>query len=334
MLWQEVMVDHHLHLIAAPFTARKLASAANKPSAPSVYQFLKDLEAVRSDNEIVRLLYVAATRSQRQLHIIASMQPNKNGELKPAAKSLLKVLWPAVQDEFLQATPLQFNSSTEQMDISQFKPQLQRLHTEELSNILDAEVFASHGEQHLENLAQNQSLASLADYLKGVDLQRHCGTLAHKYMELFSLESQQTWRVERVQQCLPAMQKWLQQQGHSRTQAAQGALQVQAALNATLNSEAGQWALNNHKQAASELSLMQTQDLDVQNHIIDRTFIENGTRWILDYKLTNLDESVDFTEAAKQHRPQLERYAGLFVSEGLPVKKAVLFLSTGQLEVL
>ena len=105
VLWQEVMVDNHLHLIAAPLTSANKTSI-KKNTAPDVYQYLKALEAERSDNEVVRLLYVAATRTQRQLHLIASIQTNQKGEIKPVANSLLKVLWPAVETDFSQATPL------------------------------------------------------------------------------------------------------------------------------------------------------------------------------------------------------------------------------------
>ena len=63
VLWQEVTVDHQLHLIAAPLTAKN--NAANK-STPNIYDFLKSIETERNDNEIVRLLYVAATRAERQ----------------------------------------------------------------------------------------------------------------------------------------------------------------------------------------------------------------------------------------------------------------------------
>jgi hypothetical protein len=55
----------------------------------------------------------------------------------------------------------------------------------------------------------------------------------------------------------------------------------------------------------------------------------------VDYKLTQLDQQLDggmnLTLLAAQHRPQLERYASLFVDEKLPIKKAVLFLSMGEL---
>ena len=79
-----------------------------------------------------------------------------------------------------------------------------------------------------------------------------------------------------------------------------------------------------------------SQQSDVKNHVIDRTFVEKEAdgkrvRWVIDYKLTDLDKTSTHQNNAEQHRPQLERYAQLFEAEGLPVKKAVLFLSTGQL---
>ena len=57
----------------------------------------------------------------------------------------------------------------------------------------------------------------------------------------------------------------------------------------------------------------------------------------MDYKLTSFDESIseaDLVTLAEQHRPQLERYAGLFVNDGLAIKKAVLFLNVGKLIAL
>jgi ATP-dependent exoDNAse (exonuclease V) beta subunit len=306
----------------------------NNCKAPSVYQFLKDLEAERSDNEIVRLLYVAATRTQRQLHLIASIQTNKKGEIKPAAKSLLKVLWPAVEADFINATPFVRNDAASAvLDITQFKPQLQRLDSHEFSGEL-LEIFGKKISDFANSVTQlndNSSASIASSPLISSDLQRHCGTLAHLYMSLFAISELSAWNAERIQQCQPAMQKWLVQQGHSVTSSQHGAAQVVSALQATLNSEAGQWVLQKHVEAASELSVMQAQDEGVKNHVIDRTFIEKGTRWIVDYKLTALGESMDLTLAAEQHRPQLERYAGLFGTEALPIKKAVLFLSVGQL---
>ena len=335
VLWQEVMIDKQLHLIAAPLMVNRGASKSiPKPSkAPNVYQFLKNLEAERSDNEIVRLLYVAATRTQRQLHLIASIQTNQKGEIKPAARTLLKVLWPAVEAEFVNATAFKKEAAAiELLDISQFKPQLQRLDSAEFSG----GFLGMIGEQSsaLTNRVTplNNNTSALTDNAAfAADIQRHCGTLAHLYMALFAASDLPTWNAERIAACLPTMQKWLMQQGHAASTSQLSATQVVAALQTTLASEAGQWALQKHTNAASELSVMQAQETSVKNHIIDRTFIENGTRWIVDYKLTAADENKDLTIVAESHRAQLERYASLFASEGLPIKCAIYFLSSGDL---
>jgi ATP-dependent helicase/nuclease subunit A len=345
VLWQEVMVDKHLHLIAAPLKSKAVNS---KNAGASVYDFLKNLEKQRAENELVRLLYVAATRAHRQLHLIASMQANKEGEIKPTANSLLQTLWLAVEAEFSHAKPqIASETSAQPLDISQFIPKLQRLHSAEFIRVISdiSSQPASAKNNHIKQTDDNLSNEPLAinESLLSIDLHKNSGTLAHIYMELFAKTGWQTWTAQRLQQCLPAMQKWLMQHGHTAKNAQQGAGQVLAALSATLNSEAGQWVLHGHTAAASELSLLQAQQEGVKNHVIDRTFIEddvdgNKVRWIVDYKLTALDESLssaaDLADAAEQHRPQLERYAGLFANEGLAIKKAVLFLMVGKLVVL
>jgi hypothetical protein len=50
---------------------------------------------------------------------------------------------------------------------------------------------------------------------------------------------------------------------------------------------------------------------------------------VIDYKSAALTEAGE----AERYRQQLERYARLFVDESLPVRMAVLFLASGELEV-
>jgi ATP-dependent exoDNAse (exonuclease V) beta subunit len=341
VLWQEVMVNQQSYLIAAPLTSKVISATSNtKNATPSVYDFLKSLEKERADNEIVRLLYVAATRAQRQLHVIASVQMSQKGEVKPLANSLLQSIWPALEADFMRATPLSINATEASMiDVNQFKPQLQRLYSQEFTGNfleLNAEVAARKLSQYRSQNDVDTSLAlKQSGLLVEADLYKNCGILAHLYMQLFAKTDLQSWREYKLAQCQSAMQQWLMQQGHTAKHALQGATQVQTALQTTLNSHEGQWVLQAHTDAVSELSLMQLTDDGVRSHVIDRTFIENGSRWIVDYKLTQLDQQLDggmnLTLLAAQHRPQLERYASLFVDEKLPIKKAVLFLSMGEL---
>ena len=330
VLWQEVVVDHQTRLIAAPHYVK---GVGKKNATANIYSYIKSLEKIRESNELVRLLYVAATRTERQLHLIASVQANKDGEIKPAANTLLQTLWPAVEAKFKQATPQSCNPSSSALDIKLFKPQLQRLDSSEFAGDFLQGITQHAAKKQPHHSAfddQVNAPAGFTGMLTEIDFHRHCGILAHLYMELMAKPTQ-SWTQQRLTQCQPAMQKWLMQQGYATKLAEQGAIEVQAALKATLNSEVGQWVLNNHSQAVSELSLMQATEAEVKKHVIDRTFVENGTRWIVDYKLTNLELGLELKQAAEVHRSQLARYASLFASEGLPIKTAVLFLSTGQL---
>ena len=165
-------------------------------------------------------------------------------------------------------------------------------------------------------------------------LEASCGTLSHLYMELIAREGETQWKTERLQRLQPAMQSWLQRQGHSAQEAAQGAASVARNLVRTLDSEAGRWVLRSREGGQSEFALATADEHKIATHVMDRTFIEDGQRWIVDYKSAWLGEAADtaaLSAFAEQYRAQLERYAGLFVEEGVPVRKAVFFLAHGQL---
>jgi ATP-dependent exoDNAse (exonuclease V) beta subunit len=321
VLWQEVLVDNRMHLLAAPMnTGRK-----NDKSEPTVYAFLKALEAERNINEIVRLLYVAATRSERYLHLVATMQANQDGDLKPASRSLLEMLWPAVEVDFIKAHPLEPSqfAANAAGNLAAFIPKLQRL------PLLENPIKSAESRPTAQPIVNAQALDNLADQLVTIDLQRHCGTLAHKYMELMAADVN-GWHAERLARCSQAMQAWLMQQGHTTQDAELGSTQVLKALQTTLASQQGQWVLHKHLESASELSLFDIESEAINLHVIDRTFVADGNRWVVDYKLTQADD-FNLANEAEQHRPQLERYAALFNNAANPVKKAVFFLSLGKL---
>ena len=64
--------------------------------------YLRNLEKQRQTHEDCRLLYVACTRARKQLHLYASLKTNDQGEARlPDSRSLLSLLWPAVESDFL-----------------------------------------------------------------------------------------------------------------------------------------------------------------------------------------------------------------------------------------
>jgi ATP-dependent helicase/nuclease subunit A len=102
----------------------------------------------------------------------------------------------------------------------------------------------------------------------------------------------------------------------------------------TLNSQSGRWILQAREGAASELALATVDGIGIARHVIDRTFVEDGTRWVIDYKSASLGDAASEAGLARQaerYRPQLTRYALLFEDEGLPVRTGIFFMAHGRL---
>lgn len=311
IMWQAFEVQNRLQLLVAP--VRKV----NKHAGIGLYDYLHKLEQQRNRNESVRLLYVAATRAKQRLHLVGTIAETAKSERKPQATSLLAQLWPCVQDYFTNADKLSLNVSNSN-ELSSFSSQLHRLYKNDLAPI----PVKMNAPEH-PDISQSAEVIETAP-----DITRDMGTLAHQYMEMLAKQRMDGNKLAHTE---PVMQRWLQQQGHDAYQSSMAASQVLSALQATLKSADGQWVLRHRENAQSEYALISE---DEAQHVIDRTFIENGARWIIDYKL-GLDVTKQNAKvAALTHLPQLERYAGLFSNENLPIKKAVLFLNVGLLVTL
>ena len=119
-----------------------------------------------------------------------------------------------------------------------------------------------------------------------------------------------------------------------------------AAIENCLSSERGRWILAGHEDAECEYAV--TAVLDSANEteagagpvqskslILDRTFVENGTRWIIDYKTSshtggNLQGFLDNEE--DRYREQLQAYKNaLALKETRPIKTALYFPLLDQL---
>ena len=316
LLWDEVAgADGHEHLLVAPM---KQKGAENGEA--SAYDYLKKLEAERAAHEDERLLYVAATRAIRKLHLVgvAVSDDSKDDGLKPpAAGTLLKLLWPDVQPAFAAALasvePVATPASG--IDPAAFAPPLVRL----------AEVAVPGA---LREIAGGPRLpanpADLDTAESSLSLEASVGTLVHRCLELVAKNGLESWSTARFAALQPAWQRWLRTQGHSATEAESGAAEAVAALSRTLASATGRWLLAAHPEAAAEQAWSSRDDGATVNHVIDRTFVAEGARWIIDYKTVRLPDD-ELAARAETYRPQLERYAALFAGDPAPLRMAIFF---------
>ena len=323
LLWDEVAgADGREHLLVAPIRQK-----GEDKGAPTAYDYLKKLEAERAAHEDERLLYVAATRAIRNLHLhgVAVADDDKDDGLKPpAAGTLLKLLWPGVAQAVF-ANALAETAATEvtppAIDPASFVPPLVRLAEPEVSEAL----------QHLPaglRLADNPPELDVPE--EGLSLEASVGTLVHRCLELIAKNGRKTASTATIATLQPTYQRWLVAQGHAEAEAAQGSAEVVAALTRTLECEAGRWLLADHPEAGTEQAWSSMDGDSVAHHIIDRTFVADGIRWIIDYKTARLPET-ELAQRAEQYRPQLERYARLFAGEARPLRLAIFFPLQGRL---
>jgi ATP-dependent helicase/nuclease subunit A len=336
LLWEEVSIEkntgkypvNHTELLAAPF----IPKAARDSSYATVYDFLAEREKVRDANEDIRVLYVAATRAERKLHLVGFANQNKDDEIKPVANTPLALLWPAVSHYFdahklddLKLGSLKAHGKMGEVedDMANFTPKLVRLKQLQIPAVLQTKKTT------LVELNMTQVKPSSAH-----SLQADIGILAHRYMEIIAHHGVENWPLSRISSLKPAMRHWLRQVGHGESMALAAAEQVHNLLTATLSSEDGKWVLKTRTHTNVELALTNLQKSEVNNYILDLTFVEDNTRWIVDYKTVELAADVSPTvlqNAAENYRVQLENYSTLFVNEGLPIKRAILFMHIGKL---
>jgi ATP-dependent helicase/nuclease subunit A len=102
------------------------------------------------------------------------------------------------------------------------------------------------------------------------------------------------------------------------------------AIDTCLASERGRWILADHEDAHCEyeITAMLEGDLPVSMKL-DRTFTEDGTRWIIDYKTSSHaggDLESFLKSEANRYRGQLRRYReALALTDPRPIKTALYF---------
>ncbi|HEU4708554.1 MAG TPA: UvrD-helicase domain-containing protein, partial [Methylophilaceae bacterium] len=282
ILWEEVPIeDLGPQLVAAAWCPRHLRDEGRR----TTYDYLQDLECERAANEMTRLLYVAATRTIRRLHLVGVARTNGKGEAKPPSGTFLELLWNSIGGDFQQAAEANLHHAETEVEEEQaFIPKLIRLASLSVPTELQRPGFTGSqtNAYNVETSAEEES---------GSRLEANTGILAHRYMELIAQDGIDGWPVTRLEQLEPVMQRWLIAQGHSNEEAVMGAERALDALRITLQSDAGRWTLTQRAQGEYEYALARAEGELISTHIMDQTFVENGTRWVIDYKTTRFAET-------------------------------------------
>jgi ATP-dependent exoDNAse (exonuclease V) beta subunit len=305
-----------------------MAPIAGTGAEPNrLYAWLQNMEACKLAQEKRRLLYVAATRAKRWLHLFGSVRLKEDEDgtatiQRPSSAVALGLLWPAVEPEFVRRLAEIGAVEGEPAPVVARDPPLRRLP-------LDWRMPALHAPR-IESASSPRAAAQpVVEFDWATETARHVGTVVHRELQRLAREGGAAWRDD--SRIRARYQDELAELGVPAERRAAGVDRVVVAVGRTLADERGRWLLDpRHPAAANELALTGRIDGEVVSIVIDRTFIDaEGTRWIVDYK-TSSHEGADLggfldSEQAR-YQPQLERYAALMSRLGPePIRVGLYF---------
>lgn len=300
----------------------------------TIESYLRDIAVDCSREELKRLFYVAATRARKRLYLSAAV----TADHKPDANSILRLLWdvpemqqhfapPAASEDAAQPAPalgLRFDSPLA----------LRRLPTAFVMPTMPPPLQwtsphpAASGEQH--------RFEWVGELLPRV------GVVTHSFLQRIAREGLEHWPIERIAAERPAIAASLLNagvtsgvtSGASRGDLEQGIARVSSALERTLADERGRWLLSPHPEQRSELAVSAVIDGELQHVRIDRTFIDGGTRWLIDYKITQHlggDPGRFMQMQVDKYRPDMQRYVRVLRAlDPRPIRCALYLPLLGQ----
>jgi len=294
------------------------------------YSFIEKLKKSKQEHETGRLIYVAATRARKRLHVLASARlsnwKNPGATLcKPGNNSLLGPLWNQLEEVFEKACVFGRESPAIQREPERRSGNLlTRLSPDWVLPGIRFHSFAGAAQG-----AVHEALEDPVTYHWAGDAIRHIGVCVHDLLARIARQGLEKFNDAGIEGLTPEIRAGLLRLGLSRADLDFASWKVFQAVKNTLSDNKGRWILSSHCEAKCEFGLSARVGQELINVVVDRTFIdENGTRWVIDYK-TGIHEGGgvdDFLDTeVERYQAQLRRYLQIFKMMDQRIVRAGLY---------
>jgi ATP-dependent exoDNAse (exonuclease V) beta subunit len=286
-------------------------------------RYISSVEKRRQAHEDGRLLYVAATRAIKSLHLLAGMQTSADDGLNARPGTLMAALWPAIQDEPLFEICEMPDGGNRAEDGEPPVPQLyRRLNTDWTPPPAAPPVHCA--------ARTAEGPVDSIEFRWAGEGARLTGELVHRLLQLIAEQGIERWRGNDGRNTLQA---WCLNRLEAAAVTGQAATQILSrvvrAVESCLSSEKGRWLLSAHRDADCEYAVTAVIDGEPRSLVLDRTFVSDGERWIVDYKTSSHaggDLEGFLRNEAKRYEVQLARYReALALTESRPIRTALYF---------
>jgi len=252
-----------------------------------LYNYLGSIAADKEAYEQQRLLYVAITRAKKKLYLVDCHEKTLKGTFR----------------ELLQQVDFggQERGETPEEILLDQRPVMQRLpmffYPEEQQNLLPVGERVQPDSLLIQD--KRQSIGTIAHELLQWICDHHPGSI-----------DELPWSM--IGNRFRSLGFFPQEQQQSMQQLAEQ-------IKALFADPIGQWLCRQHEREHNEYALLVRENNQVSTRIIDRTFYEDGGRWIIDFKTGSDSDS---------HRQQVNHYASLLQqADEAPIRCGLFYLT-------
>jgi superfamily I DNA/RNA helicase len=281
-----------------------------------LYELIRDLDNRKAEHEKARLLYVAATRARRRLHLLGDVKCGHDGVVKEPKGSLLAKLWPVVGGEFAPPADRRVPSNGNSPVPRAKQAELRRLKEPLAYDIPAPAAWNAPAEARAYDDIEFSWVGDTA---------RRVGSVVHRWLQRIADDGMKGWTRARIERELNAITHELTARGVVEGDLAMAAKRVIDALAGTLEDPRGKWLLGPQPGARNEYRVSTVIDGVRHDLVIDRWWEDLAGAWIVDYK-TSSHQGADLESflggEEQRYRSQLERYA---VAVGRPGARRGLY---------
>ena len=313
------------------------ALAGTGESRDTLYELLRHEKLAKSKLENTRLMYIGVTRAIKSAHLSAVLKRGKEESINPDPRSLLSTIWTAIFQnkfvEFVNMDGITTENILESKGTSQLKTAtlLKRIPVSLLPQSSWFEVAEKSDDNNHPQPSFNE------DPRLNLMLDTQTGNLIHEALQA-SLTNKNLLSDDSIDLQRQRWQQHLLRYGFDLDKAHHAVAYIEDSLRKTLSNQELLWIFDHSQEKSVAEYELQSKNGDVvQNHIIDRSFLDSeDIRWIIDYKSAKKPDSIPEEEfiagQLNLYRPQLKRYHELFKEEkNKGVKTALLFTSIARL---
>lgn len=298
---------------------------ATDDSAEPTYQAIGRLLKDKEDLETLRLFYVAATRAKNRLHLLGHFRLNSEGCPYPAPGSFLDKIWPAAAE--LMTTGVQAPSVSQKP--ARTAALLKRLPASWSPPVLPSRVAVAGPAVRRASDHDSPAEAAIAASIAGED--RVVGNMVHGLLEQVAETGLEEWSDVRLNSQRSVLTSRLFSQGIPANRHEVCIDNILEYLKKCITCQRGVWLLSDHPDAHCELAINGLVDGDLVYAVIDRTFVDKGIRWVVDYKTSQPGQAETFESflgrEQRRYARQMKTYRCLMQAydTGHPVRAALYF---------